>query len=121
MSELHPFTVSKQEHRYYFAHLYPHLSKLERLSKEMKVKYRGRRQFESIADMVFSILIRRKFRNSGQLYEGLSDVIDSGMGILNLSLRHSQVDIHACLCFYPDRDHGSDQSHASLDPVKVYD
>ncbi|KAK2832721.1 hypothetical protein Q5P01_016610 [Channa striata] len=59
-SDRHPFLVSKDDYSHYFAHLYPHLGKLERLSKEMKTKYRGRRQFESIADMVFNILAKHR-------------------------------------------------------------
>ncbi|MEQ2176355.1 hypothetical protein GOODEAATRI_027110, partial [Goodea atripinnis] len=44
------FCASKDDHRYYYAHLYPHLAKVERLSTEIKVRYRGRIQFEFIVD-----------------------------------------------------------------------
>lgn len=73
-SETHPFLVTEDDQSYYFADLYPHLGKLERLSKEMKEKYRGYKPFESIADMVFNILVRYRFSDDS-LYQGLGDVI----------------------------------------------
>ncbi|KAF0029323.1 hypothetical protein F2P81_018428 [Scophthalmus maximus] len=40
VSNRHPFLVSKDDYSHYFAHLYLHLGKLERLTKEMIIKYR---------------------------------------------------------------------------------
>lgn len=119
-SEHHPFIVSKDDHSYYIAHLYPHLGKLERLSKEMKVKYRGRRQFESIVDMVFNILVRHQF-NENSLYEGLGDVIDDKMSNSSLSLGHSLAEIHASLYLAPGNHGDYSEEPSALDPVKVYD
>ena len=118
-SECHPFTVSKDDHSYYFARLYPHLGKLERLSKEMKVKYGGLMQFNSIADLVFNILIRHKFNNS--LYDSLSDVM--GVQIFNssLSLGHSLGKIHRSLYLDPGYQDSYREDPRALSPLKVYD
>lgn len=120
-SEHHPFIVSKDDHSYYFAHLYPHLGKLERLSKEMKVKYRGRRQFESIADMVFNILVRHQFSDKESLYQGLTDVIDDNMRNSSLSLGHDLTDIHELCYLAPGNNDEYPEQLDTLDPVKVYD
>lgn len=120
-SERHPFTVSKDDHSYYFANLYPHLGKLERLSAEMKVKYRGRRQFESISDMVFNILVRHKFSETDSLYEGLSDLIDNDMSNSSLSLGDSLAEIHELLYLAPCSHEDYSEEPGALDPLKVYD
>lgn len=117
-SQHHPFTASSDEHSYYFARLYPHLGKLERLSKEMKVKYRGRRQFESIADMVFNILVRH---HKDSLYEGLSYVIDEKMSNSSLSLSHGLTEIHESLYLAPGNRREYSEEPDALAPVKVYD
>lgn len=120
-SDHHPFIVSKDDHSYYFAHLYPHLGKLERLSKEMKVRYRGRRQFESIADMVFNILVKHQFSEKESLYQGLTDVIDDRMRISSLSLGHDLTEIHESFYLAPgDADEYPEHSDP-LNPLKVYD
>ena len=127
-SEQHPFVVSSDDHSYYLAHLYPHLGKLERLSKEMKVKYKGRRQFETIADMVFNVLVRHQVGDNDSLYQGLSDVMDYRMSNSSLCIGHDLAEIHESLYLAPppppgnldDDDHVDE--HSSLkDPVKVYD
>ncbi|KAI4822303.1 hypothetical protein KUCAC02_007857 [Chaenocephalus aceratus] len=50
----------------------------------MKDKFRGRVQFGSIADMVFSNLVMQKFRENDSLYQGLSEVMDEQMNKLQL-------------------------------------
>lgn len=120
-SERHPFIVSKDDYSYYFAHLYPHLGKLERLSKEMKVKYRGRRQFESIANMVFNILVRQQFTEKESLYQGLTDVIDSKLSNSSLSIGHNLSTIHESLYLAPSHNDDYLEEPSSLCPVKVYD
>ncbi|KAJ8009801.1 hypothetical protein DPEC_G00067980 [Dallia pectoralis] len=120
-SERHPFSVSKDDHGYYFAHLYPHLAKLERLSKEMKVKYRGRTQFDCIADMVFNMLVRHRFTDADALYKGVSDVIDDRMSNSSLSLGQDLAEIHEALYLAPGNHDAPADQHAALDPVKVYD
>ncbi|KAK2825776.1 hypothetical protein Q5P01_019990 [Channa striata] len=121
-SDRHPFVVSKDDYSHYFAHLYPHLGKLERLSKEMKTKYRGRRQFESIADMVFNILAKHRASDGDLLYAGLSDLMDGRTLSSYLSLGRALPDIHEDL--YLSAGTGSSdyaKDRRSLDPVKVYD
>lgn len=120
-SQLYPFIQSKNDHRYYFAHLYPHLGKLERLSKEMKVKYRGHRQFESIADMVFNILFRHQFSDNESLYKGLAEAVDEEMSNSSLFLGHNLTDIHESLYLAPGNHDDYSEETSSLIPVKVYD
>ncbi|KAK2812509.1 hypothetical protein Q5P01_000009 [Channa striata] len=121
-SDRHPFLVSKDDYSHYFAHLYPHLGKLERLSKEMKTKYRGRRQFESIADMVFNILAKHRASDGDSLYAGLSDLMDGRTLSSYLSLGRALPDIHEDLYLSAGTGSGDyAEDPRSLDPVKVYD
>ncbi|KAK5610236.1 hypothetical protein CRENBAI_008723 [Crenichthys baileyi] len=76
----------KDDHRYYFAHLYPHLAKVERLSTEIKVRYRGRRQFEFIADMVFNVPIETWFGARDSLYHRLREILGCELNNSSLSL-----------------------------------
>ncbi|KAK2856672.1 hypothetical protein Q5P01_005407 [Channa striata] len=121
-SDRHPFLVSKDDYSHYFAHLYPHLGKLERLSKEMKTKYRGSRQFESIADMVFNILAKNRASDGDLLYAGLSDLMDGRTLSSYLSLGRALPDIHEDLYLSAGTGSGDyAEDPRSLDPVKVYD
>lgn len=121
-SDRHPFVASGDEHSYYLTRLYPHLGKLERLSKEMKSKFRGCRQFESIADMVFNILVRHRFNGeNNSLYEGLSYVIDEKMSNSSLCLSHGLPEIHESLYLMPGDSPDFSGELSSFAPVKVYD
>lgn len=121
-SDRHPFAASGAEHSCYLARLYPHLGKLERLSKEMKAKFRGCRQFESIADMVFNILVRHRFNGeNNSLYEGLSDVIDEKMSNSSLCLSHGLPEIHESLYLTPGDGPDFSGEPGAFAPVKVYD
>ena len=117
----HPFLVSKDEHNYYLAHLYPNLSTLERLSREMKVKYQGRRQFESIADMVFNIMVSHKFSEQDSLYEGLGDALGNTLSISSLSLANGLPEIFESLYLGPGNTDDYPDECSALNPVKVYD
>ncbi|KAK7915611.1 hypothetical protein WMY93_011372 [Mugilogobius chulae] len=98
-SELHPFAVSANEYSCYFARLYPHLAKLERLSKEMKMRYRGPRQFGSIVEMVFNVLVRSC---NAPLYSNINNVIDEAMSNSSLSLgQQASQDIHESFYLAP--------------------
>nr|BBA49170.1 hypothetical protein ORF56-like [Oryzias latipes] len=122
--EQHPFSVSRCDYNHYFAHLYPHLGKLERLSKDMKTKYGGHRHFESIANMVFDILAKRRSSHADALYAGLRDLMGEGMLNSRLSLGRALPDIHEELCLeFPAEDYYDDYAEdpRSLNPVKVYD
>ncbi|KAK7878267.1 hypothetical protein WMY93_031086 [Mugilogobius chulae] len=122
-SDKHPFYASRDEQSYYFAQLYPHLGKLERLSKEMKLRYKEHRQFESIANMVFDILIRRQF-SRGSLYEGLSESVEEKPSNSSLSLGGSLSQIHLSLCmngFSREHDQELLEDVKNLHPLKVYD
>lgn len=115
-AETHPFVTSKNDHSYCFAHLFPQLGKVERMSKEMKQEYGGRDQFELIADMVFTILTRRHFGERDAIYVGLHEVVDGSRGNASLSLGHHLPDIHSQLCRTVCDD--GQREYAS---VKVYD
>lgn len=112
LSEVHPFILSKNDHSHYFAHLYPHLARLERLSKEMKQVYRSCIQFESIANMVFMILVCQRSSEQDSIYRGLSEVINDYMHVSRMSLGYHFPDIHKKLCV---KDRGT------ADPIKAYD
>lgn len=114
-TETHPFIASKCDHSYYLAHLHLHLGKLERMSKEMKEEYSGSRQFELIADMVFTMLTRRKFGERDSIYVGLNRFVDDTLGNSSLSLGHHLPNTHQKLC---RRVFDYDVEH---DGVKVYD
>lgn len=120
-SDYHPLAASSEEHSYYFARLYPHLEKLERLSKEMKVKYRCRRQFESIADMVFTILGRHQFSSeTDTLYKGLGFMIDEKMSNTSLCLSDKLPEIHGFLYLGLGTHDDYSEEPGSLAPIKVY-
>lgn len=118
LSDRHPFLVSNEDYSCYFAHLYPNLGKLERLSKEMKSMYNARGQFESIAEMVFTVLRRDRFRE-GSLYKGLGNVLRNGQSC-SLSLAHNHADIHALL-YLRAGDANDYSGPGEFDPIKVYD
>lgn len=118
ISDRHPFLVTNDEYKYHFAHLYPHLGKLERLSNEMKIKYKGRGQFESISEMVFNILMRDRFRE-GSLYRGLSNVLDNRKSS-SLSLSGKHPEIHELLYLRSGDEHAHSES-GDLAPIKIYD
>lgn len=114
-TDKHPFIASKCDHSYRLAHLHPHLGKLERMSKEMKEEYTGSKQFELIADMVFTMLTSRKFGERDSIYVGLTRFVDEALGNSSLSLGHHLPNIHQRLCRRLFDYHGDH------DAVKVYD
>lgn len=119
-SDRHPFDVRSDDRGSYFSRLYPHLGKLERLSKEMKQKYGGCVHFESIVNMVFCILLQRRFSARDSLYGGLAEVIDRDMRNSSLSLGHSVPRVHEVLYLAPGKHRNLSENHA-LNPLKVYD
>ena len=122
-SSLHPFLASKTDHSYYFARLYPHLGTLERLSKELKVKHRGCWLFESIANMVFNVLVNQRFSVNESLYRGLGEVIDENASNASLSLGHGLglAKLRKSLYLKPVKIGDFSGEPSALAPLKVYD
>ena len=120
----HPFVVSQGDHTGYFDDLYPHLGKLERLSKEMKVKHKdGRTQFETIAEMVFKVLTKNRFVDERGLYQGLRDVMRGTMKNSYLSIGQRFPELHEKLCRPPVAVDSAEEYATASEPtpVKLYD
>lgn len=113
-STKHPIALSRTEQSHCFARLFPHLGKLERLSRELKQSLRSNgKRFELIADTVRDVLVNGRVDEQHALYRGVRDVLSARMANSDMSVGHHLPDLHADLCRNP--------AASTHSPLKLYD